>query len=494
MGGGVTGSTAGFGPVRAGSSPAPPAREQRGISLPTHVIVLAAGQGKRMVSDLPKVAHVAAGRTLIGWVLEAVAPLQAATTVVVLGHGADEVSAHLPPKVTTAIQEQQLGTGHATNVGLDALGEVAPDDTILVLYGDMPLLGPELLARLAERPDDVAARMVTSVFEDPTGYGRVVRDDAGNVVNVVEERDTDDAQRAIGEINAGVYAFRAKDLIDALAGVTNENAQGEYYLTDVIGILVGRGQRLQAVEASPQEVIGINSQDQLSEARTLLQARTNQRLMESGVWMLDSERTYVDDTVTIEPGARIYPGVHLEGETKVGAGAQVGPDVFARDSTIGAGSTVWYAVLRGAVVGENCEVGPYASLRPGTVLEQGSKVGTFVETKNATLGEGAKAPHLTYLGDATVGARSNIGAGTITCNYDGYEKHETVIGEDAFIGSDTMLVAPVTIGDRAVTGAGSAITEDVEEGALAVERSVQRVIPGYSHRRAERQAAKKAED
>jgi bifunctional UDP-N-acetylglucosamine pyrophosphorylase/glucosamine-1-phosphate N-acetyltransferase len=248
------------------------------------------------------------------------------------------------------------------------------------------------------------------------------------------------------------------------------------------------------VEATPQEVIGINSQDQLSEARALLQARTNLRLMESGVWMLDPERTYVDDTVTIEAGARIYPGVHLEGDTSVGAGAQVGPDVFAVDSTIGKGSRVWYAVLRGATVGEECEVGPYASLRPGTVLERRSKVGTFVETKNTTLGEAAKAPHLAYLGDATVGARSNIGAGSITCNYDGYEKHETVIGEDVFIGSDTMLVAPLTIGDGAVTGAGSAITDDVEEGALAIERSEQKVIPGYAQRRAERQATKRTED
>jgi bifunctional UDP-N-acetylglucosamine pyrophosphorylase/glucosamine-1-phosphate N-acetyltransferase len=462
--------------------------------LPTHVIVLAAGQGKRMMSELPKVAHMAAGRTLIGWVLESVRPLGPANTVVVLGHGADAVASHLPAEVTVAIQDEQLGTGHATRVGLDALGEVGPDDTIMVLYGDMPLLDTGLLARLAERPDAVAARMVTAVFENPTGYGRVIRDASGHVVEVVEERDCDDAQRAIGEVNAGVYAFRAKDLIDALGGISNENAQGEYYLTDTIGILVGNGQRLQPVEATPQEVIGINSQDQLSEARALLQARTNLRLMESGVWMLDPERTYVDDTVTIEAGARIYPGVHLEGDTSVGAGAQVGPDVFAVDSTIGKGSRVWYAVLRGATVGEECEVGPYASLRPGTVLERRSKVGTFVETKNTTLGEAAKAPHLAYLGDATVGARSNIGAGSITCNYDGYEKHETVIGEDVFIGSDTMLVAPLTIGDGAVTGAGSAITDDVEEGALAIERAEQKVIPGYAQRRAERQATKRTED
>jgi bifunctional UDP-N-acetylglucosamine pyrophosphorylase/glucosamine-1-phosphate N-acetyltransferase len=458
------------------------------------VIVLAAGEGKRMMSDLPKVAHMAAGRPLIGWVLEAVGSLRPTSTIAVLGHGADAVSPHLPADVTIAMQDEQLGTGHATSIGLEALGDVPPEDTIVVLYGDMPLLGAELVSRLADRPGDVAARMVTSVFDDPTGYGRVIRGDSGNVVEVVEERDCDDYQRGIVEINAGVYAFRAKDLIDALGDVSNDNAQGEYYLTDVIGILVGRGQRLQPVEATPQEVIGINSQDQLSEARALLQARTNQRLMESGVWMLDPDRTYVDDTVTIEAGARIYPGVHLEGDTRVGAGAQVGPDVFARDSSIGAGSTVWYAVLRGAIVGDNCEVGPFASLRPGTVLEQGAKNGTFVETKNTTLGQGAKAPHLTYLGDATVGARSNIGAGSITCNYDGFQKHETVIGDDVFIGSDTMLVAPLTIGDAAVTGAGSVITEDVSAGSLAIERSEQREIAGYSQRRAERQAAKKAED
>jgi bifunctional UDP-N-acetylglucosamine pyrophosphorylase/glucosamine-1-phosphate N-acetyltransferase len=448
----------------------------------------------RMMSDLPKVAHVAAGRTLIGWVLEAVEPLQPASTVVVLGHGSEAVRPHLPPAAIVAIQQEQLGTGHATRVGLEALGEIPPDDTILVLYGDMPLLGTDLLSRLADRPGDVAARMVTSVFDDPTGYGRVIRDESGHVVEVVEERDCDEAQRALGEANAGVYAFGAKELIDALDGISDDNAQGEYYLTDVIGILASHGQRLQPVEATPEEVIGINSQDQLSEARSHLQARTNKRLLESGVWMLDPERTYVDDSVTIEPGARIYPGVHLEGDTKVGAGAQVGPDVFARDSSIGAGSTVWYSVLRSAVVGEDCEVGPFASLRPGTVLEQGSKVGTFVETKNTTLGNGAKAPHLSYLGDATVGARANIGAGSITCNYDGYEKHETVIGEGAFIGSDTMLVAPVTIGDGAVTAAGSVITDDVESGALAIERGEQTEIPGYSQRRAERQAAKKAED
>jgi bifunctional UDP-N-acetylglucosamine pyrophosphorylase/glucosamine-1-phosphate N-acetyltransferase len=439
-----------------------------------------------MKSGLPKVAHTAAGRTLIAWVLRAVEPLEPSQIVVVVGHGADQVRSILPEGVVAALQEEQLGTGHATSIGLGALDGPDPGDTIVVLYGDLPLLTGDLVSRLATRDDGVAARMVTVEFEDPSGYGRVIRGDDALVIDIVEERDTDEAQRAIKEINAGVYSFRAGDLIDALGQVSNQNAQGEYYLTDVIGILAKRGEKIEAVKASPEEVVGINSQDQLADARRLLQARINQQLMEAGVWMLDPERTYIEDTVTVEPGARIYPGVHLEGSTTVKAGARVGPDVFAVDSTIGADSTVWYSVLRGAVVGVDCEVGPYASLRPGSVLERGAKVGTFVETKNTTLGEKAKAPHLSYLGDATVGSRSNIGAGTITCNYDGYEKHHTEIGEDVFVGSDTMLVAPVTIGDGAVIGAGSVITNDVAEGALAIERNEQKEIPGYAQRRAER--------
>ncbi len=439
-----------------------------------------------MKSSLPKVAHVAAGRSMIEWVLRTVEPLQPTNVVVVVGHGGDQVSGLIPEGASTSVQEEQLGTGHATSIGLGGLPAPDPEDTIVVLYGDLPLLTPELLANLATRSPEAAARMVTVEFDDPTGYGRVILDDAGFVTGIVEERDTNEEQRAIRLINAGVYSFRAGDLIDALGQVTNQNAQSEYYLTDVIGILAARGGRIEAVKAIPEEVVGINSQDQLADARRLLQARINQRLMESGVWMLDPERTYIDDTATVEPGARIYPGVHLEGNTTVKAGARVGPDVFAVDSTIGADSTVWYSVLRGAVVGVDCEVGPYASLRPGSILERGSKVGTFVETKNTVLREQAKAPHLSYLGDATVGSRSNIGAGTITCNYDGYEKHHTEIGEDVFVGSDTMLVAPVTIGDGAVIGAGSVITNDVAEGALAIERNEQQEIPGYSRRRAER--------
>lgn len=445
-----------------------------------------------MMSDLPKVAHRAAGRSLVQWVLDAAVAIEPTSTVVVVGHGSESVEPMLPEGVQTAVQEEQLGTGHATQVALDVL-DLEDDDVVIVLYGDMPLLSMGLIRDLAALDPEFSARMVTSVVEDPTGYGRVIRDSDGAVVGVVEERDGTEDQRSIREVNAGVYAFRAGPLTAALAAVSNDNRQGEYYLTDVVGILVSKGDKLQAVNASPQEVMGINSQDQLAEAGRELQLRINKRLMESGVWMLDPERTYIDESVVVEPGARIYPGVHLEGSTRVAAGARVGPDVFAVDSTIGPGATVWYSVLRSAVVGADCEVGPYASLRNGTVMEKGSKVGTFVETKNTQLGENAKASHQAYLGDATIGARTNIGAGTITCNYDGVSKHRTEIGEDVFIGSDTMLVAPLKIGHRATTGAGSVITQDVSDGALAVERSSQQEIPGYADKRETRKAAKQAE-
>ncbi|MGH3650919.1 MAG: bifunctional UDP-N-acetylglucosamine diphosphorylase/glucosamine-1-phosphate N-acetyltransferase GlmU [Acidimicrobiia bacterium] len=462
--------------------------------MPTHVIILAAGEGKRMNSGLPKVAHVASGRALVNHVIEAVEPLHPANTVVVVGHGADRVRSLLPDGVIDALQAEQLGTGHATRIGLDALGPVDPDDIVMVLYGDTPLLGPELLSDLADLDDDETARLITAQMEDPSGYGRVIRDERGEISGVVEDRDCTPEQRKIEEVNAGIYGIRAGHLTETLKQVTNDNAQGEYYLTDVIGILVAEGDRLTAVKAAPQEVMGINSQDQLAVARKELQRRTIQRLMESGVEIIDPDRTYVDESVSVAPGARIYPGTHLEGATSVGAGSRVGPDVFAVDSTIGENSTVWYAVLRSARVGDECEVGPYASLRPGTVLEKGSKIGTFVETKNMTMGEGAKAAHQSYLGDTTVGARANVGAGVITVNYDGVKKSRTEIGEDAFIGSDTMLVAPVKIGDRASTGAGSVITKDVSDDALAIERSDQKEIPGYAQRREARKAAESAED
>ncbi|HEX2153125.1 MAG TPA: bifunctional UDP-N-acetylglucosamine diphosphorylase/glucosamine-1-phosphate N-acetyltransferase GlmU [Acidimicrobiia bacterium] len=458
-----------------------------------HAVVLAAGKGTRMRSDSPKVVHRAAGRTLLDWVLEATTAARADRTIVVVGHQADQVAASLPDGYEPVLQEPQNGTGHAVQVALSHLGDLDPDDTILVTYGDMPLVSGRLYETLANRPSGTEA-IITTVDPGPPGFGRVLRQPDGAVVGIVEERDCDADQLKISERNVGLYAFAAGPLARAIANLGRDNAQEELYLTDVIAHLVAAGDNVEVRKVDAAEVSGVNSHADLAAVQAVLRRRINRQLMEDGVWMLDPDRTYVDATVTVEPGAFLYPGTHLQGSSAVAAGATVGPDALVVDSVIGAEATVIYSVLRGVEIGQRAAVGPYASLRPGTVLLAGSKAGTFVEMKKTTLGEGAKVPHLAYMGDATIGARANVGAGTITCNYDGYGKYETVIGERAFIGSDTMLVAPVTVGEGAVTGAGSVITEDVPPGSLAVERSQQQEIPGYADRRAARQRAKDAEE
>lgn len=450
----------------------------------TRVIVLGAGQGTRMRSPLPKVLHRVAGRPMISWVLDAVAVLRPASTVVVVGHEGDQVRDALPAGVIAVEQSEQLGTGHAVRVGLDSLGTIDHDETLLVVYGDMPLLVGGMLGRLVDGRGEAAAVIATTRPPSPSSFGRVIRDRSGEVSAIVEEKDATPAQRAIDEVNAGVYAFRAADLVESLAGVGTANVKGEYYLTDTIGILIAAGKHVETVEVSHADVIGVNDTADLARAGHEMRLRINARLLDDGVNVIDPLRTYVDAGVTVEAGAILYPGIHLEGATQIGTGAVVGPDTFIVDSVIGENAHVWYSVVRGAVIEAGVEVGPYSSLRPGTKLEEGAKAGTFVEMKNARVGKGAKVPHLSYMGDVTIGEGANVGAGSITCNYDGVEKHETVIGARAFIGSDTMLVAPIEIGDDAYTGAGSTITKDVEAGALAVERSEQRSIPGYSAERA----------
>jgi bifunctional UDP-N-acetylglucosamine pyrophosphorylase/glucosamine-1-phosphate N-acetyltransferase len=456
------------------------------------VIVLAAGQGTRMKSDLPKVLYDVAGRPLVSWVLDAVGGLAPDEIVVVIGHGADLVRDVLPDGTTVVVQEEQLGTGHAVMVALDAMGD-ASDDTIVVVPGDTPLIRADSLQAMLAAHRGASATLLTAHMDDPTGYGRVVRD-GDRVVAVVEERDADEEQRAITEVAVSTYAFGGRELAEALALIDRANAQGEYYLTDVVAVLAGRGGVGAVAAADGRDVRGVNSHDQLAATAAEMRTRINLALMRSGVWMQDPSRVYVDASVVVEPGARLYPGVHLEGDTRVAAGATIGPDVFAVDTTIREGARVWYAVLRGAQVGPGVAVGPYASLRPGTVLHRDAKVGTFVETKQTVVGPRSKVPHLSYMGDAAIGEDSNVGAGTITCNYDGYRKHPTVIGDRVFIGSDTMLVAPVEVGDDAYTGAGSTITRDVPPGSLAVERSSQRELPGYAARRAAREAAREAEE
>ena len=449
------------------------------------VVVLAAGKGTRMKSDLPKVLHRACGRSLVSWALAAAEPLAADETVAVVGYGADDVTASLPDGVIGAVQEPQLGTGDAARVGVGACdGDI---ETVLIILGDMPLLRTATLASVLEihRGDEAAATMLTSNFADPTGYGRVQRVD-GQIVGIVEERDADETQRAITEVNISVYAFDAALLGDALGSLSSDNDQGEYYLTDVIGILAAGGQKISSVAAEEAECLGVNSHAELAAASKVLRGRINGRLMESGVEMIDPERVYIDADVEVAPGVTIYPDVHLQGASSVEIGAEVGPTVHATDARIAAGAVVRYAVIDSAKVGPLADVGPFTYLRPGTELGVDSKAGSFVEVKNSQVGPRSKIPHLSYIGDATIGEDSNIGAATITANYNGFEKNRTEVGDRVKIGSDTILVAPVTVGDDAYTGAGSVISRDVSAGALAVERSLQEEIPGYAERRKRR--------
>ena len=463
----------------------------------SHVaVVLAAGEGTRMRSTLPKVLHPVAGRSMLAWVLDAVMETKPERTLVVVGHGADEVIAALPDGVEHCIQSERLGTGHAASVALGHLGDLMAGTGVLVLPGDTPLIDGSTLTDLvdAHQQGGATVSLLSTVVDDPTGYGRIIRNDGGGVSAIVEQADATPAQLAIGEINAGMYVFDAVAMRRGLETISPENAQGEYYLPDLVAYSAGRGDTVLAVRTEPDQVSGVNTHSHLASAARVLRTRLVEGWMQSGVRMIDPSTVYLDADVRIGPGALIYPGVHLESGTVVEAGAMVGPDVFASAAVIGRGSRVWYSVLRGAEVGEGCEVGPYASLRPGTVLRPRSKVGTFVETKNTVLGEGSKVPHLSYMGDATIGAGTNIGAGSITCNYDGFEKHHTVIGDGVFVGSDTMLVAPVTIGDGAMTAAGSAITHDVEPGALGVARGRQRNVPDFVRRLADRYRASRSGD
>lgn len=449
------------------------------------VVVLAAGKGTRMRTGEAKVLHRAAGRTLLGWALAALDQVDVDEIAVVVGHHADRVAVECPDGAAIAIQEPQNGTGHAASVGLTGL--TATDGPILVLPGDMPLLRPESVRALvdAHTTGNAAATIGSVEMDDPTGYGRIVRD-GERVSAIVEERDATESERAIGEVNTSVYVFDGPSLADALSRITTDNDQGEYYLTDVIGVLAGDGKAVGAVRIDAREGAGVNTQGQLADVAAVLRSRINGALLDSGVWMLDPSRVYVDADVVVEPGAKIHPDTHLEGATRVAAGAEIGPGVRMTDTVVDSGARVQNAVCLSAHIGEGASVGPYAYLRPGARIERGAKVGTYVEVKGSTLGEGSKVPHLSYIGDATIGANSNIGAGTITVNYDGYDKHATVIGDNVRIGSDTMLVAPVTIGDDAFTGAGSVVTHDVPDGALAVERSAQKNVEGYAEKRRRR--------
>ncbi|MFC9976930.1 bifunctional UDP-N-acetylglucosamine diphosphorylase/glucosamine-1-phosphate N-acetyltransferase GlmU [Spirillospora sp. NPDC127200] len=456
-------------------------------SRPAAVIVLAAGEGTRMKSRTSKVLHELGGRSMLGHVLAAAGELDPERLVVVVGHRRDQVIAHLgehAPAAEPVVQEHQGGTGHAVRTALEEVGPLS--GTVVVTNGDHPLLRGGTLARLVEvhRQEGNAVTVLTTEMPDATGYGRVMRAADGAVTSIVEHKDADEAQRAVREINVGMYAFDGALLADALKRVTTDNAGGEEYLTDVVAIMRGDGHRAGAF-LTPDwvETQGVNDRVQLAQARRQLNDRVLEAHMRAGVTIVDPATTWIDVQVTAEPDAVVGPGTQLHGATHLGEGAEVGPGCTLTDTRVGAGATVVNAVCVGAEIGPEATVGPYAYLRPGTRLARKAKAGAYVEMKNAEVGEGSKVPHLTYVGDAEIGAGCNIGASSVFVNYDGVNKHRSVVGDHVKIGSDNMIVAPVEIGDGAYTAAGSVIVSDVPPGAMAVARARQRNIDGWTERR-----------
>lgn len=472
------------------------------LTRPAAVVVLAAGEGTRMRSSTPKVLHEICGRSLLGHAVTAARSLQPERLVVVVGHGRDTVVAHVglvDAGAEVAVQEEQLGTAHAVQVALVAVdGPQRPlEGTVVVMSADVPMLTEITLAALVDTHDrdGNGVTVLTARVTDPGGYGRILRDETGAVLGNVEHRDADPEQLVISEINSGIYAFDTAILRQALAGVGEDNAQGERYLPDVLAIARAGGRRVAAVQVTDAaEVLGVNDRVQLAEVRRRLNGRILEAWMRAGVTVVDPATTWVDVDVTLEPDVELLPGVSLEGATSVGAGSRIGPDCSLRDTVVGEGAVVVRSHLIGAQVGAAAEVGPYAYLRPNAVLGPQSKIGTFVEVKGSTIGRGAKVSHLTYVGDAEIGDETNIGAASVFVNYDGIDKHRTVVGDHCRTGSDTMFIAPVTIGDGAYTAAGSVITQDVPPGAMAVARARQRNIEGWVlRRRAGTPAAEAAE-
>ncbi|WLG45031.1 bifunctional UDP-N-acetylglucosamine diphosphorylase/glucosamine-1-phosphate N-acetyltransferase GlmU [Pseudomonas sp. FP1740] len=442
------------------------------------IVILAAGQGTRMRSALPKVLHPIAGNSMLGHVIHSARQLDPQRIHVVIGHGAEAVRERLAADdLNFVLQDQQLGTGHAVAQAVPFI----ESDTVLILYGDVPLIEVETLQRLLKQAAPQQLGLLTVELDDPTGYGRIVRDAAGKVTAIVEQKDANAIERAITEGNTGILAVPSQRLGDWLSRLSNNNAQGEYYLTDVIAMAVSDG--LVVATEQPHdamEVQGANDRKQLAELERHYQLRAARRLMAQGVTLRDPTRFDVRGEVTVGRDILIDINVILEGKVVIEDDVVIGPNCVIKDSTLRKGVVIKAnSHIEGAILGEGSDAGPFARLRPGTVLEARAHVGNFVELKNAHMGEGAKAGHLTYLGDAEIGARTNIGAGTITCNYDGANKWKTVLGEDVFIGSNNSLVAPVDISSGATTAAGSTITQNVDNAQLAVGRARQKNIDGW---------------
>ncbi|MGR6837195.1 bifunctional UDP-N-acetylglucosamine diphosphorylase/glucosamine-1-phosphate N-acetyltransferase GlmU [Syntrophomonas erecta] len=447
-------------------------------------VILAAGKGVRMKSELPKVVHRVAGKPMVAHVLKAVQEAGINQVVLVIGHGREYIEPLFPDgKVQFAIQEQQLGTGHAL---MQAEKLVDPESDVLVLAGDTPLIRGETIEALLEhhRSTQAAATILSTRLADPTGYGRIIRNPGGSFLRIVEEKDARGEEKKVNEINSGMYCFQAGAVFKALGRISTNNAQGEYYLTDVVEILMKENARVEVLLSNAvQDIYGVNDRVQLAQADRILRRRKNEQLMREGVTIIDPATTFVDAEVVVGRDTIIWPFTIIEGSTSIGEGCEIGPATRINDALIGNQVQIENSRIKEAHIGDQCNIGPFAYLRPDTVLHSGVKIGDFVEVKKSVIGEKSKVPHLSYVGDALVGQGVNIGAGTITCNYDGKNKYQTVLEDGVFIGSNTNLVAPVTVKENAVTGAGSTITRDVPANALAVERAQQRILADWKRKK-----------
>ena len=452
-------------------------------------VVLAAGEGTRMKSKKPKVVHEVLGKPLVRWVVDAAKAAGVDRVITVVGSGREQVVPLVEGDTQVVVQEQQRGTADAVAVCTEALEGF--EGSLVVLSGDSPLITPETIARLVRERERSGAAVVvlTMRLDDPFGYGRIVRDESGAVERIVEQKDASPEEQAICECNSGVYCFDAQALFWALQRVGNDNAQGEFYLTDVLQICRESGREVAALVCEDAtECLGVNSRSQLAQATKHLQRRINEAHMAAGVSMMDPDQVWIGPDVSIERDVLLWPQTYLFGSTCVGEDSEIGPNTRLTDTVVGRGCRVDETVAIKAQIDDAATTGPRAYLRPGAHLCEGAKAGTHVEIKKSTVGKGSKVPHLSYIGDATIGENVNIGAGSITCNYDGKKKWPTTIGDGAFIGSDTMMVAPVNIGAGAIVGASSCVTKDVPANALALERSDQREIEGWATKKRERQA------
>jgi bifunctional UDP-N-acetylglucosamine pyrophosphorylase/glucosamine-1-phosphate N-acetyltransferase len=480
-------------------------------------LILAAGAGTRMRSTRAKVAHELLGKPMIRWVVDAARMAGSERVITVVGCAREQVIPLVERDTTVVVQEEQLGTGHAIMIARDLLAPIAgatatplgspatpgasptsptptssapapgatpPPTSLVVLCGDTPLITPETIGAMVatQRESGAAACLLTHIPDDPTGYGRVIRDERGEVIRIVEEKEAAPQERIVRECNSGAYCFDLPLLLENLRELNTGNTQGEYYLTDVIGICVSKGLGVRAYTVDAEETQGINNRAQLARATKSMQRRVNIAHMMAGVTMLDPDLVWIGPDVALEPDVELLPMTLLLGKTSVGSGSVLGPNTRVTDSCVGRDCRVDESVLLGVTLEDGVSCGPRAYLRPGTVMKAGSKAGTHVEIKNSTVGPNSKVPHLSYLGDTTLGKDVNIGAGTITCNYDGFAKNPTTIGDHAFIGSSTMFVAPVSVGEDAATGAGSVITKDVPAGALGIERTAQTIEKGWTRK------------